>query len=62
MIEKLSSDQKGQEVKSSASAQTKKCFAEPKLKFIKPKLTKHGNVTTITKSGDPFFTTFPGSF
>jgi len=34
----------------------KKEFREPKLKFIEPKLTKHGDATKITGNG--FFGTF----
>ena len=33
----------------------KKQFAEPELKFIEPKLTKHGDATKITAG---FFGTF----
>ena len=37
----------------------KKPFLEPKLAFIEPKLTKHGDATKITQQG--FFGTFtPG--
>jgi len=39
-------------------AQTKKPFIEPKLGFIEPKLTKHGDATKITQQG--FFGTFLG--
>ena len=34
----------------------KKPFVEPKLAFIEPKLTKHGDATKITQQG--FFGTF----
>ena len=34
----------------------KKPFIEPKLVFIEPKLTKHGDATKITQQG--FFGTF----
>ena len=36
--------------------QAKKPFLEPKLAFIEPKLTKHGDATKITQQG--FFSTF----
>lgn len=36
--------------------QSKKPFVEPKLAFIEPKLTKHGDATKITQQG--FFGTF----
>ena len=36
--------------------ETKKPFLEPKLAFIEPKLTKHGDATKITQQG--FFGTF----
>jgi hypothetical protein len=39
-----------------ADAQLKKPFLEPKLAFIEPKLTKHGDATKITQQG--FFGTF----
>ncbi len=61
MIKKISSDQKGQEKKGLASAQTRKHFTEPRLKFIKPKLTKCGDVTSITGSS-PFGTFDPPGF
>lgn len=34
----------------------KKAFDEPKLTFVEPKLTKHGDATKITGQG--FFGTF----
>ena len=37
------------------NSQNRKYFSEPKLTFIKPKLTKHGAVTKITGQ---FFGTF----
>lgn len=37
------------------NSQSRKLFSEPKLTFIKPKLTKHGAVTKITGQ---FFGTF----
>lgn len=39
----------------------KKPFEEPKLEFIKPKLTKHGDATKITTNGG-FNGGFFGSF
>ncbi len=39
-IKKTGEDQRGKE--------DKKHFEEPKLEFIKPKLTKHGDATKIT--------------
>jgi hypothetical protein len=38
-----------------AETQAKKPFLEPKLAFIEPKLTKHGDATKITQG---FFGTF----
>ena len=35
----------------------KKPFEEPKLRFIEPKLTKHGDATKITGGGE-FFGSF----
>lgn len=29
-------------------SQAKKCFTEPKLTFIEPKLTKYGDITALT--------------
>jgi hypothetical protein len=45
------------DVRDSAS-QTKKKFAEPKLTFVEPTLTKQGDATQIT-GNDGFFGTFP---
>lgn len=39
-----------QEVKVVGDSQTKRHFTEPKLTFIEPKLTKHGDATRITGS------------
>ena len=39
-----------------AETPVKKPFLEPKLAFIDPKLTKHGDATKITQQG--FFGTF----
>lgn len=36
------------DVKDGDSSENKKKFTEPKLKFIKPKLTKQGDATKIT--------------
>jgi hypothetical protein len=38
-----------------SASQTRKPFTEPKLTFVEPKLTKHGDATKITGS---FFGTF----
>ena len=39
----------------------KKSFEEPKLIFIEPKLTKHGDATKITANNNGFFGSFdPG--
>jgi hypothetical protein len=48
-----------QEVHGLNASQTRKPFAEPKLTFIEPKLTKHGDATKITGNGNGFFGTFP---
>ncbi len=45
-----------QEQKGSTQQTLKKPFEEPKLTFIEPKLTRHGDVTKITQQG--FFGTF----
>ena len=55
MLEKISAGHIGQEVKVAGDSQTRKPFAEPKLTFIEPKLTKHGDATKITGQ---FFGTF----
>ncbi len=39
------------------TTQTKKPFTSPKLTFIEPKLTKHGNITKVT-SQNGFFGEF----
>lgn len=44
------------DVISETESQVKKPFSEPKLSFIEPKLTKHGDATQITQQG--FFGTF----
>jgi len=44
------------DVVTEADVQLKKPFLEPKLAFIEPKLTKHGDATKITQQG--FFGTF----
>ncbi len=49
MSEKPSVRQKdSQKERSLESSQGKKHFTEPKLTFIEPKLTKHGDATKIT--------------
>ncbi|CAG0939870.1 hypothetical protein BROC_00820 [Candidatus Brocadiaceae bacterium] len=55
MSEKISAGHIDQEVKVVGNSQIKKAFAEPKLTFIEPKLTKHGDATRITGS---FFNVF----
>ena len=40
----------------------KKHFEEPKLEFIQPKLTKHGDPTKITANGGAFNGSFFGEF
>jgi len=55
MSGKISAGQIDQEVKVVGDSQTRKPFAEPKLTFIEPKLTKHGDATKITGQ---FFGTF----
>lgn len=55
MSGKISAGHIGQEVHGLHASQTRKPFAEPKLTFIEPKLTKHGDATKITGS---FFGTF----
>lgn len=56
MSEKHSVGRIDQEEKSLDTSQTKKHFEEPKLTFIEPKLTKHGDATKITAGG--FFGAF----
>ena len=50
------------EIKKSGEVQQgkedKKHFEEPKLEFIQPKLTKHGDATKITANGNGFFGEF----
>ncbi len=55
MLEKISAGHIDQEVKVVGDSQTKRHFTEPKLTFIEPKLTKHGDATKITGQ---FFGTF----
>ncbi len=38
--------------------ENKKPFEEPKLRFIEPKLTKHGDATKITAFNGSFFQQF----
>lgn len=56
MSEKISAGHIGHEVHGLPDSQTRKPFAEPKLTFIEPKLTKHGDATRITGNG--FFSAF----
>ena len=52
MTEKRLSKRGGSErEKGSGSPKTKKFFKEPKLTFIEPKLTKYGDVTSLTGMG-----------
>jgi len=55
MLEKISTGHIDHETKGLNSSQTRKAFAEPKLTFIEPKLTKHGDATKLTGG---FFGTF----
>ncbi len=48
MSEKQSVGRIAKRVDGSGSGQAKRDFAEPKLTFIDPKLTKHGDATKIT--------------
>ncbi len=48
MSEKHSAGRIGNEENGLGSSQTKRDFAEPRLTFIEPKLTKHGDATKIT--------------
>ncbi|TLD42027.1 MAG: hypothetical protein JETT_1736 [Candidatus Jettenia ecosi] len=48
MSGKISAGYIDQEVKGVGDSQTRKSFTEPKLTFIEPKLTKHGDATEIT--------------
>jgi len=57
MSGKISAGHIDQEVKVVGDSQTRKPFAEPKLTFIEPKLTKHGDATKITGTNG-FFGTF----
>jgi hypothetical protein len=49
-----------------AVSQQKRTFEQPKLKFLKPKLTKQGDATKITANGATFnataFNGFNGVF
>jgi len=49
-------NQNNSDAAAEADTQSKKPFVEPKLAFIEPKLTKHGDATKITHQG--FFGTF----
>lgn len=49
-------NQNNSDAAAEADTQGKKPFIEPKLAFIEPKLTKHGDATKITQQG--FFGTF----
>ncbi len=55
MSEKQSTGRIGKEENGLDTSQAKKPFKEPKLTFIEPKLTKHGDATKITAG---FFGTF----
>lgn len=57
MSEKISAKHIGQEVHGLSVSPTRKPFAEPKLTFVEPKLTKHGDATKIT--GQFFGTMIP---
>ena len=57
MSEMISSGHIGQVEHGLPASQTRKPFAEPKLTFIEPKLTKHGDATKITNNGG-FFSAF----
>ncbi len=48
MLEKESVGRNKIQERSSDSFQGKKAFTNPKLTFIEPKLTKHGDATKIT--------------
>ncbi len=56
MSERQSVGRKDSQEKSLDSSQGKRAFTKPKLTFIEPKLTKHGDATKITTAG--FFGTF----
>lgn len=56
MSEKISSGHIGRAEHGLSASHTRKPFAEPKLTFIEPKLTRHGDVTRITGNG--FFSAF----
>lgn len=51
MLEKISAGHIDQEVKGLHASHARKPFAEPKLTFVEPKLTKHGDATKITGNG-----------
>jgi hypothetical protein len=55
MSENISAGHIDQEVNGLDGSQTRKPFTVPKLTFIEPKLTKHGDATRITGQ---FFGTF----
>jgi hypothetical protein len=55
MLEKQSMRRKGIQEKGLDSPEGKKSFVNPKLTFIEPKLTKHGDATKITSG---FFGSF----
>lgn len=57
MSEKTLRGQIDREVHGLDGSQTKKLFTEPKLTFVEPKLTKHGDATKITGTNG-FFGTF----
>ncbi len=42
----------------SSPTNAKKKWQEPKLAFVEPKLTKHGNLTELTAQFQGFFATF----
>ncbi|HJW85971.1 MAG TPA: hypothetical protein VJ440_04985 [Candidatus Brocadiaceae bacterium] len=51
MSKKISAGHIGQAVTGIGDSHARKPFAEPKLTFIEPKLTKHGDATKITGNG-----------
>ncbi len=55
MSEKLSLGRKGHEKKGLDFSQGKKAFTVPKLTFVEPRLTKHGDATKITTGFGTFF-------
>lgn len=48
MVEKNLANQSAQEESGLKESQNRKQFTEPRLTFIEPKLTKHGDATEIT--------------